>query len=162
MKNKIGLLVAALMMIVGLSGCDDDEKMAFNLSGEWHGYFGTSYSISNRHGKEQVFYSDETYLKFVPDYPFATHGYGIEVDYYYDGPYEYQYFHFDWEIRDERLELSYPHNHAMNAVIDDYKMNSYRFRGYCGGEYFSLHRVDDDYDWECYHDDYGYIRRSSW
>ncbi|MCQ2227225.1 MAG: hypothetical protein MJZ01_04860 [Bacteroidales bacterium] len=162
MKNKIILSLSALLMLVGMTSCDDDEKMSCNLSGEWHGYFGSYYVTNDRHGDEHVFYADETYMRFTPDYPFATHGYGVEVDYYDRGPYEYKYFSFDWRVEDERLILRYPHDRDMNVVIDDYRMNTNRFSGYIGEDDFCLHRVDCEYDWNSYDCDYGCCRRSYW
>lgn len=129
------------------------------ISGEWTGYFGSYYiwGYNDKYGYHEVeFESDHVDMQFTPDYNNATHGYGIEVDYYSEGPYRYQYYHFDWEIINGTIYLTYPSSPDMNVAIRNYHMNNDYFSGVCGNTEFSLRKIVDYYDWSCYYDDYGY------
>lgn len=156
MKSKVILSMLTIILSLWLISCDDDKEMAINLSGEWRGDFASYYTSENRQGDERFIYADETYIKFVPDYPFATHGYGIEIDYYDRGQFEYIYHRFDWEVDDEILYLTYRHDGELDAAIDDYRLKVYEFYGHKGGEHFHLDKIsDDDFYWDDYYDDYG-------
>ena len=51
-------------------------------------------------GHIYTFDSYDTDIVFYPEYDYATYGYGYQVDWYEEGPYERMSFKFNWEIRD--------------------------------------------------------------
>lgn len=145
-------LVASLMM----TSCSDDVERSVNLSGSWTGNLNMYYGIEDRHGHYHEFDAYASDIVFYPDYDYATHGYGKQVDWYDEGPYEKQYYHFDWEIRNGVIYLYYPYDQELNTVVCDYRMTRDTFSGYFqNSKYkFHLHKIADYYDWNCYYDDY--------
>lgn len=154
------LVVAPLMM----SSCHDgDVERAVTLSGQWYGDFGMYYTYVYK-GHEYTFNSYDTDIIFYPKYDYATHGWGKQVDWYEEGPYEKQYYRFNWEIRDGVIYITYPHDPELNTAIYDYVMDRDFFSGYFdnGGSRFKLRKIADYYDWDCYYDDYYYYDRDHW
>lgn len=151
--------LSSLMMV----SCDDDVDRAITLSGSWRGDFGMYYIYEHR-GKEIQYNSYDTDIVFYPDYDYATHGYGKQVDWYERGPYEKMYYKFDWRIRDGVIYLTYPHNPELNTAIYDYTMSHNTFTGYFdnANDRFRLYKIADYYDWDYYHDDYYYYDRYDW
>ena len=149
--KKISTLWIALCTVMAttvLSSCDDDMSRAMTLSGEWRGDFGMFYEYEY-YGRIYTFNSYDTRLVFYPDYDYATHGYGKQVDYYDQGPYVYQYYYFNWYIDRGDLVLDYPYDPNLNTVIHDYHMSSSTFYGYFGNSNnkFYLRKTADYYDW---------------
>ena len=162
MKNWMMMLV--MVMTAGMmTSCDEDEKMAFKLGGEWYGDFGMNYTVEHR-GRLYTYDSYDTYLKFYNDGISASHGWGKQVDYYDYGPYEYMYYKFYWRIRDGVIHITYPRNPELEVTIYDYRMTWSRFFGWFGNSdvQFSLDRLDRDYDWDCYTNDYYCYDRGGW
>ena len=127
--KKISTLWIALCAVVAttvLSSCDDDMSRAMTLSGEWRGDFGMFYEYEY-YGRIYTFNSYDTRLVFYPDYDYATHGYGKQVDYYDQGPYVYQYYYFNWYIDRGDLVLDYPYDQTHNTVNIDYQLSSTTF-----------------------------------
>lgn len=159
MKRYFYFLAFIALTIGTFTSCEEDIMKSRTLSGEWTGYFGSYYiwGYSDKYGYHEVeFESDHVDMQFVPDYDNATHGYGTEVDYYSEGPYRYQYYHFDWDIINGTIYLTYPSSPDMDVAIRNYRMNNDYFSGVCGNTEFSLRKIVDYYDWSCYYDDYGY------
>ena len=80
LMNLTMLMTASLMMT---SCMDDDTAESITLSGQWTGNFGMFYDYEYR-GQIYTFNSYDTDIVFYPDYNYATHGYGYEVDFYND------------------------------------------------------------------------------
>ncbi|MCD8236578.1 MAG: hypothetical protein LUD00_07970 [Prevotellaceae bacterium] len=109
-------------------------------------------------GRTYRFDSYDTDIIFYPDYDYATHGYGKQVDFYTAGPYSYQYYYFNWTIRDGVIYLDYPYDAELNTAIYDYRMTSDFITGYFGdtNTRFTLHKLVDYYDWNSYRGNYGH------
>ncbi len=105
-----------------------------------------------------IYKSYDTRMVFYPDYNYATHGYGKQVDYYDRGPYRYQYYTFYWSVDRGIITLTYPHDPDLNTTIYDYRMTPDYFSGYFGdsNEKFRLYKMTDYYNWGAYNGDWGY------
>lgn len=143
--------------VLMFQSCDDDIDRAMILSGSWRGDFGMCYYYPY-HGKELQFNSYDTYIVFYPDHEYATHGYGKQVDYYDEGPYERRYYRFDWDVRNDVIYLTYPHDPELDTAIYEYRLDLDFFSGYfCNAnERFRLHKLSDFYDWNYYRNDWYY------
>lgn len=170
MKKFFGMLTALVMTSMAFTSCyhDDDIDTSMVLSGDWYGNFGMYYEWQDRHGEIFVYDSYDTDISFYPDYDYATHGYGYQVDYYKHGPYKKIYHSFDWKVINERIYLYYHHDTEYNTVIRDYRMTRYYFTGYFsnGSEPFELEKYGEYYDWNPYWHDYpdgwGYYTFDGW
>ncbi len=135
------------------AACDDDTLDALDMEGEWTGNMGMYYS-------DGYYRYDAAYtvIRFIPDYDFATHGEGEEIDYFYSPcPIRYQSFRFFWRVKDHTITMEFPYNAQLNCVIYDYKLTSREFYGVIDGTPFSLRKLSDYDDWGLYgDDDYGY------
>jgi len=160
-KNVIALMMGAAMMI-GFASCSDDQELSINMSGEWNGNFGSYYTTLDRNDNERTYYADETYMRFIPDHTYATHGRGTQVDYYDRGPYESMYYQFDWDVENERIYLTYPGYPEMDMVISYFEMDDRHFSGRCGGSSFTLWKIADYYDWSPYDRGHGYCSRANY
>ncbi len=147
------LSLGAASLLMSCMREDVEESMC--LSGQWTGDFGMYYDYEWR-GDIYTFNSYDSDVVFYPDYDYATHGYGYEVDYYYEGPYDRMSLRFDWEIRNGRIYLYYPGNSCYDAVISNYSLSNNYFSGYFseGGDRFSLRKLTDYYNWG-YYSNYG-------
>lgn len=153
-----GIFCSTLALLSFTSCGDDDINMSVNLSGDWQGDFGMYYDFYDRHGRYvDTFDSYDTDISFLPDYDYATHGYGYQVDYYDYGPYTRVYHSFEWNIRNEVLYLHYAGESELDTAIFDYFMNGSSFTGYFEGSKtrFSLRKYRDFY-WDPYWNDFGY------
>lgn len=162
--TKLLTFAIILASAFSLQSCmDRDTEKSIVLSGEWRGDFGMNYTEEYR-GHLYTYASYDTYLTFTPDYGYATHGYGTQVDYYAYGPYEYMYYQFDWEIRNDLIYLSYRGNHQLDACICQYRITDNRFSGIFQetGTTFSLNKLVDYYDWTPYRYETGYYSRPGW
>lgn len=159
--NYISLMLLAVSSMAFVS-CDEDVQRSITLSGQWNGDFGMYYIYTTNRGREIKFDSYDTDIVFYPDYDYATHGWGKQVDWYEEGPYEKMFYHFKWSIKDRILYLEYPHNPELNTAIYDYKMREDYFTGYFenSSTKFRLHKISDYYSWDDYESDwyYGYER----
>lgn len=149
--------VMAVLMSLSFTSCDRDVDEAMALSGQWRGDFGMYYF--DRFGNRWDSY--DTDIVFYPEYEYATHGYGKQVDYYDRGPYRNVYYYFNWNIRNGVIYLTYPRAHDLDAAIYDYRLNERYFSGWFGegSERFKLYKLTGFYDWNCYthysyYDDY--------
>ena len=168
MKKSISLfsIIAVAGLCLMFSSCtDEDTEEAIVLSGEWQGDFRMYYGYTYNDGSYDEFDADHTYIVFYPDYNYATHGYGYQVDWYSSrpnkhgnvSPYERLSYRFDWSINNGRIYLTYPGYPEYDTTIRDYRLNNNRFRGYFGNtdSYFDLYKLSDYY-WY----DYDYLYRS--
>lgn len=155
--NWIVVLITAISSPWLVSCEDQDSTQAMVLSGQWTGNFGMYYDYEYR-GRVYSFDADYTDIVFYPQYDFATYGWGKQVDYYYDGPYAFQYYRFYWNVDRGVIYLRYPGAPELNAVISDYRMNNDRLTGWFEGtdSRFSLYKLVDYYDWTPYVEVYGY------
>ena len=161
--SKCLILTALIASAFCMTSCmDDDTKEAMVISGEWCGDFGMSYTEEYR-GRYYTYDADITYLTFIPDYDYATHGYGKQVDYYNYGPYEYQYFLFDWSIGNGVIYLRYRYDQQLDTRIR-YNMTNSTFSGVFPetGTSFRMRKIQDFYDWTPYVSNYGYRNRPDW
>ena len=152
-------------IIALLSSCNlEDINQSMVLSGEWRGDFGMYYTYVDRYGLEYTFDSYNTYLTFYPEYDYATYGWGKQVDYYEDGPYEYQYYEFSWSVDNGVLTMHYDYDHNLDTRISDYHMTNDYFTGtfFNTGTGFRLYKITDYYDWTPYVDSYGFGSRNNW
>ena len=160
------LTALSLLSALAFTSCREweDNNQSMALSGEWRGNFGMYYDYVDARGNVYTFDSYDTYLTFIPAYNYATYGRGTQVDYYTYGPYEYQYYQFNWEVRGGIIYLDYPYDPDLNTSIRDYRMNYDYFTGYCSGatQPFRLYKLTDFYDWSPYSDRYGYYYRDNW
>lgn len=148
LMNLTMLMTASLMMT---SCMDDDTAESITLSGQWTGNFGMFYDYEYR-GQIYTFNSYDTDIVFYPDYNYATHGYGYEVDFYNEGPRTKMSFRFFWEINRGNIYLDYPGYPEYNTIIRDYSLSSYYFTGYFENstQQFRLRKLADFYNWNDY------------
>lgn len=161
------LTAISIMASAGmLSSCQyiEDDKQSMVFSGEWRGDFGMYYTYVDRYGYEYTFDCYDSYLTFVPAYSHAHHGTGTQVDYYNQGPYEYQYYHFRWSIDGSVIYLTYEYDHDLDTRISDYHMTNDYLTGTFSysGINFRLYKIVDYYDWTPYVDSYGFSARNNW
>lgn len=165
MKKILHTLLLIILPMIGLttlSSCDEDVDRSIILSGQWTGDFKMYYSDGYGNTFDAI-YSD---IQLIPDYDYATHGTGQEVDFFDNRPYgydqynrpiycplRYQTFYFTWRVQDGYIYLHYPYNSSLDVAIYDYRLNSNRFCGYFGDSrtFFDLRKLEDFY-WN----DYGY------
>lgn len=153
-------LIALFTMAITMSAftsCDDDVDMSITLSGDWYGDFGMYYDYFDRHGDYiATFDSYDTDISFIPDYDYATHGYGYQVDYYRHGPYSKVYHSFEWYVNNEVLSLHYKGERELDTKIYDFRLTDYYFTGYFDDSptQFRLKKTRDFY-WDPYCDRYG-------
>lgn len=156
-------MMVALTTLTAFTSCDDDIDQAMALSGEWTGDFGMYYEIEDPYtGRWISFDASQTDLVFYPEYEYATYGTGKQIDYYRYGPYKYQYYYFNWRVRNGIVYMEYPYDPGLNVAINDYRMSSTRFTGWIGDVKFSLYKMRDFYNWGDYYGDYGYGWNDGW
>lgn len=163
MKKYLLSISCLLVSIFAFTSCDDDVTKSIVISGEWRGDFGMYYTYWYDN-EELTFDSYDTYIEFIPAYDYATYGYGKQVDYYDYGPYEYQYYYFDWEIQKGVIYLTYRNDHNLGTQIHDYHLNNDVFSGLCEGatSRFKLYKLTDYYDWSEYDGYYSCYDRDLW
>lgn len=158
----LSLMVSAVM----LSSCDyiEDGRKSMVLSGEWRGDFGMFYVYRDGRGMEYTFDSYDTRITFIPAYEQAHYGRGTQVDYYDYGPYEYQYYRFNWSVDGGVIYLTYDYDHDLDTRISDYHMTNDYLTGVFdySGTSFRLRKIVDYYDWTPYVNTYGYSSRNNW
>lgn len=165
-KNWMKSLALGVMAIISLASCDRDQEVAINIAGEWHGDFGVYYTEieRDRYGQihEYTYRASDSYLRFIPEYTYATYGRGTQVDYYDGGRYELGYYQFDWEVRNGSIYLTYIDCPELNVRIDRYRMDDLYFSGRIGNTNFSLRKIADYYDWTPFCHGHGYRNRAGY
>lgn len=153
MKKILLLSCVMIAALVSMSSCSDsDHDEARVLAGEWYGDWGMWYEDEDGF----IFDAIDTYIKLVPDYYGATHGYGYQEDYYrWDRSrsvisyYDYLWYRFNWQVSNGRIYITYPSNRDLDAYIRDYRLSPNYFSGFFGTSpnRFSLAKLSDFYDW---------------
>lgn len=169
MKKTASILNLLVIMLLAcaFTSCerDEDTDRSMCLSGQWRGDWGMYY-VYNYRGHDYQFDSYDTDIVFYPDYNYATHGYGYQVDWYEFGPYERLSYRFTWNVRDGVIYLTYPGYHDYDADIYRYGLDNDYFTGYFnnGGTRFRLSKIRDYYNWDYYrpYGDYYFWTNSSW
>jgi len=167
MKRHYFLFYALIILSACMfTSCDniEDTNQSMALSGEWQGDFGMYYTYVDRWGREYTFDSYDSNIRFVPAYDYANYGTGTQVDYYEDGPYEFQYYYFTWSVSNGTIYLSYDYDHVLDTRISDYHMTNDYFAGNfpASGTSFRLYKMADFYSWTPYVNTYGYGSRNNW
>ena len=143
--TAICCLCTLCMGALFFTSCDDDTIDSIDLSGEWEGDMGMFMDVGGSR-----YDAHNTWIAFHPDYEWATHGYGEEVDYFDSScPYYCQNLYFEWRIKDQVLYLTYPYNPNLNVAISDYRFTHSRTRleFTINGEYFCrLNKLADYQD----------------
>lgn len=163
--KKWTLLIGGLLCLGLFSSCDNnDTHEAMVLSGQWRGDFGMYYDYVDSYGRSYTFDSYDTDIVFYPEYDYATHGWGKQVDWYDYGPYKYQYYYFYWSIRYGVIYLRYPDAPELNTEIREYRLTNDYLTGYFdnASSRFRLVKIADYYDWSPYSGYYGYYNRDNW
>lgn len=153
MKKILSLLLGSVLALCSITSCDDDEKLAMTLSGEWTGQFYCSYEYYvGQEAKPRYAYADESYMRFIPDHLFgSTRGTGYELEVFYSGPIAYMYYEFDWKISGEVISLTYFDHPEMDVEIYDYRLTHTRFKGYFGKNKYTIDMKNANaYDWSPY------------
>lgn len=159
MKNLYTRMFAAaavLLAVTLFTSCDRDREEAFDLTGEWYGDFGMYYYDGYM---DESYWAYETDLRFIPEYEYATHGSGEEVDLFaWPCPIRYQCFLFYWQVRNGIISLHYPFAPELDVEIYDYHLNYNYFSGYIGDTPFRLMKLVGAREWYGYNygDGYGY------
>ncbi|MBR4644277.1 MAG: hypothetical protein IKO73_03875 [Bacteroidaceae bacterium] len=159
-------MALSIMAVAGMfSSCNiEDTNQSMVLSGEWRGDFGMYYNYVDRYGREYTFECYDTYITFIPAYEYANYGIGKQVDYYAQGPYEYQYYRFRWSVNNGVIYLTYEYDYELDTRISDYHMTNDYLKGVFSnsGTPFRLYKIVDYYDWTPYVNIYGYSSRNNW
>lgn len=170
MKKAFSLfnIIAVIGLCTMFTSCneDADTEISMTVSGEWQGDFGMYYGYTYPDGFYDEFDSYDTDLIFYPDYDYASHGYGYQVDWYSNvpnangnvSPYKRLSYRFNWSVINGRINLTYPGYPEYNTTIRDYRLNNNHFTGYFGdtNSHFDLIKIADYYSWY----DYDYLYRS--
>lgn len=166
MKRHYSIFAAIFIACASVfTSCVDieDTNQSMVLSGEWRGDFGMYYTYVDR-GRTYTFDSYDSYIRFIPDHPYANYGVGTQVDYYEYGPYEYQYYNFTWSVNNGVIYLSYDYDHMLDTRISNYHMTNDYFAGAfpASNTTFRLYKMADFYCWTPYVNTYGYGSRYDW
>lgn len=157
-KSLYSLLL--LLCSFGFVSCDEDTRQSMVLSGEWYGDFGMYYTY-----RGVTYDSYDTKIQLLPDYTYATHGYGTQVDFYPYGPYDYIYHQIRWSIVNGVITIHYRWEEEWDTQIFNYSLTNNYFSGRFGDspERFRLQKLVDYYDWTPYYVDYyGWGYRNGW
>ena len=149
--TTLSALLTMLILSVALSSCSKDEIIANRLAGGWKGDWGMAYTDKNKHKH----YANYSIVEFYPEDDFETFGTGYQMDYYDDGQYSLS-FYFDWRVDGQRILITYPQNHDLDAYLSkyDYKLKKDHFTGEIHGTPFDLYKVWKYYKWYDYADRY--------
>lgn len=161
MKKLFLMVMSLAATMCTFTSCewDDDVTTSMVLSGCWDGDFGMCYDYEYR-GHYYTVNAYCTDLEFVPFEHSYTSGYGYQVDFYRDGPWDKVYHSFTWEVRNSVIYLDYrhPEDEDLNTFLRDYEMDNNYLTGYFGNtnSRFRMAKYEDYYDWTPYIRTYGY------
>ncbi len=106
--------------------------------------------------------ADYTDIEFTPYQSSFNKGYGYQVDFYDDGPWDEVYHSFTWEVRNGIIYLDYCKSgeEELTTFFSDYDMSNDYLTGYFGNSStrFSLRKYKDYYNWNPYINTYGDYR----
>lgn len=129
---------------------DPDVEESRTLDGEWKGYFGMYFV--DKYG-----YQWESSYSIIEFHQTGfNRGWAEQYDCYARGPITYEYYRFNWTVRNGVIYLDYPYNSQLNAVIYNYRMTPYTFDGHFqgSGTYFQLDKYRN-FNWGYYNGGYG-------
>lgn len=154
--SLFSIIAMAGLCLMFTSCTDDDTEKAIYLSGEWQGTWNMYYIYEYPNGYKERYDSYDTDIVFYPDRDYATHGYGYQVDWYREGPFERLSYKFYWDINNGVIHLTYPGYHDYDADIYYYHLDYDYFRGRFSieGEEFRLRKLVDFYWYDYYPYDY--------
>ena len=147
-------LMAVLTMTTFSSCMTEDERIAYDLSGEWEGYMGEDYySYWGYEGGRDYDTVIRFYRRGYSTYTRgATSGSGEQID--YASGYGSRYRYFTWSVYGGEIRLTYDTGEVV--YIYEYSVSSTRFYGYMDcGNYKEIHfdlRKTTDFDWDYYYD----------
>lgn len=164
------MFITMLCSIFTLTSCDEENREANRLNGEWEGDFGMYYEYRHS-GRTYRFDSFDSYLQ-LNNGLFSDHGTGVQIDFYDYGPYREVWHDIVWRVNRDTygnlyLSFHYRGESEWDTDIYRYRLNSYQFSGYFGDSdnRFILHRLTppEGFSWEPYYaQDYGYYYNSGW
>ena len=160
MKKLLIATISLAATMCTFTSCewDDDVTKGMVLSGCWEGDFSMSYTYSHR-GHYYTVDAIDTDLEFIPYSDSYTRGYGYQVDYYRDGPWDEVYHSFTWEVQNSIIYLDYCRGdeEELTTFLRDYNMTNDYLTGYFGNTNtkFHLRKYEDYYDWTPYLTTYG-------
>ena len=128
--SLLSIIAMAGLCLMFTSCSDDDTEEAMHLSGQWQGDWGMYYGYTYPNGDYVEYDSYDTDIIFYPDYEYATHGYGYQVDWYRTGPYQRLSYRFSWTINNGVIFLTYPGYPEYNTSIRNYRLSDRHFTGY--------------------------------
>ena len=124
MKKLTTMLAMALMAVMTVTlfaSCDEDDEIAYTLTGTWTGSLSAYYQ--DRWGLTGDHY--RTTITFHQD------GTGEEVDYDVRSPYrDYSYCPFLWTVNNGTITLRYEDSEWNPVYIYDYSLSGSYFSGY--------------------------------
>ena len=108
-KSLLSIILFAILGVVVISCGDDDNEPEFTgvtLAGSWVTTDQNALKIKGEenvskfkwNGQDDQIQCDKKYLKFEPKNKFSTEGKGKIVTHYPQGPIEYEYNSFTWEL----------------------------------------------------------------
>lgn len=166
MKKLHTILVMLIMAMTTftLTGCEEDDDIAYTLAGEWKG---NMYMQSTMNG--QMYKSSISVLQFDQDPYRYAQGTGRWVDYYSNAPWDYFASYIDWRVVNGEIQI-YSRSEKVTYYISDYRLNGRYFTGYIDDGYndpvyFELVKTSgyyddwDDYNWNGWGNDYDYDYR---
>ena len=160
--SLFSIIAMAGLCLMFTSCSDDDTEEAMHLSGQWQGDWGMYYGYTYPNGDYVEYDSYDTDIIFYPDYEYATHGYGYQVDWYRTGPYQRLSYRFSWTINNGVIFLTYPGYPEYNTSIRNYRLSDRHFTGYFTNSTspFDLLKIQNYYNWADYdrlYSSYGYV-----
>lgn len=179
-RNTFFAAASMILAACTFTSCDDDNRLAMKLNGEWYGDFGMYYSaVDRRTGitvtwdcmdtymnfNSTIMYSSYGYCKQVDEYPYRTRGWYLDARgnrciYNEPCPFERIYHNVKWDINDRNITFHYKGESEWNTLIYDYKLSNYYFSGYFSetGAPFNLESISYGNEWWSVYDasDYYY------
>lgn len=162
MKKFFATAICLVSALCAFTSCDEDDMQGMALSGCWEGDFGMCYDYEyNYHGhtKYATAYSAYTDIQFYPYDNYYDRGYGYQVDFYREGPWDKVYHSFTWQVRNSIIYLDYCQSgeEELTTFFRDYEMTNNYLTGYFGNtnSTFKLRKYQDYYNWTPYITTYG-------
>ena len=146
---------------------DNDNDYHNIIDNVYKGDFGMYYDYVDDNGRQYTFVSNYTIIRFDGDHNVIENdiiqGTGIQIDYYGQGPYIYQYYKFNWEINNNILYIRYHYNSLLNTEINNLRINTYISGTFFNtNTQFRLSLYTDNFDWLPFVNIYGYEERENW
>jgi hypothetical protein len=126
---NIAVALMAVLSMTAFTSCENDEQIAYDLSGEWEGYMGESFYDYWGYENYAEYY---TVIRFYRDghssYRYgASTGEGEQIDYVNGSNYRPYYRYFTWEVDWGTIYIKYDNGEQVR--IYNYNINGRYFRG---------------------------------